>query len=208
MCQSCWKYHWGRCLARTHICFKRGQERHIALNCKKRKSNYANQPSSSNQASEVRTAQQQGKVFATTQQEEENLNEVVTGTIPILDHYDFVLFDSGSTYSFISATFVNQANLELKPLGYVLSVSTPAGVTLLASEAAKGCQMLVSDRLMDVTLIALDMSDFDVILGMKWLTSNYANIDYYGKDVFFNRPSKASFKFKGSMIKGAPKVVS
>ncbi|KAL4013626.1 hypothetical protein IC575_025800 [Cucumis melo] len=62
--------------------------------------------------------------------------------------------------------------------------------------------------MLDVTLLVLDMQDFDVILGMDWLSANHANIDCYGKEVVFNPPSEASFKFRGAGMVCIPKVIS
>ena len=53
---------------------------------------------------------------------EESAN-VVTGTLPVYGHLAFTLFDSGSTHSFISATFAEQAWLGLEPLENTLFVS-------------------------------------------------------------------------------------
>ncbi|KAA0025864.1 Retrotransposon protein [Cucumis melo var. makuwa] len=55
----------------------------------------------------------QGRVFATTRQKAERAGTVVTGTLPILGHYAFVLFDSGSSRSFISSVFVQHVGLEV-----------------------------------------------------------------------------------------------
>ncbi|KAA0064279.1 ty3-gypsy retrotransposon protein [Cucumis melo var. makuwa] len=50
--------------------------------------------------------------------------------------------------------------------------------------------------------------DFDVILGMDWFSANYASIDYSRKEVVFNPPLVASFKFKGAGTVVIPKVIS
>ncbi|KAA0054669.1 pol protein [Cucumis melo var. makuwa] len=52
------------------------------------------------------------------------------------------------------------------------------------------------------------MLDFDVILGMNWLAANHASIDCSRKEVAFNPPSLASFKFKGEGTRSLPKVIS
>ncbi|KAL0554316.1 hypothetical protein IC582_008235 [Cucumis melo] len=62
--------------------------------------------------------------------------------------------------------------------------------------------------MLDVTLLVLDMQDFDVILGMDWLSANHASIDCFGKEVVFNPPSGPSFKFRGANIVCIPKVIS
>ncbi|TYK03209.1 pol protein [Cucumis melo var. makuwa] len=85
-----------------------------------------------------------GKVFATNKTEAERAGMVVTGTLPILGHYALVLFDSGSSHSFISSAFVLHACLEVK-----------------------ACQIEIADHVIEVTLLVLDMLDFDVISAMR-----------------------------------------
>ncbi|KAL0551608.1 hypothetical protein IC582_010697 [Cucumis melo] len=52
------------------------------------------------------------------------------------------------------------------------------------------------------------MLDFDVILGMDWLAADHASIDCSRKEVAFNPPSMASFKFKAEGSRLLPKVIS
>ncbi|KAL0546386.1 hypothetical protein IC582_016294 [Cucumis melo] len=51
------------------------------------------------------------------------------------------------------------------------------------------------------------MQDFDVILGIDWLSANHASIDCFRKEVVFNPPSGTSFKSKGAGIICIPKVI-
>ncbi|KAL0536730.1 hypothetical protein IC582_025690 [Cucumis melo] len=153
-------------------------------------------------------APHQGKVFATNKIEAERAGTVVTGTLPVLGHYALVLFDSGSSHSFISSAFVLHACLEVEPLHHVLSVSTPSGECMLSKEKVKACQIEIAGHVIEVTLLVLDMLDFDVILGMDWLAANHASIDCSRKEVAFNPPSMASFKFKGEGSRSLPQVIS
>ncbi|KAL0561539.1 hypothetical protein IC582_001972 [Cucumis melo] len=150
----------------------------------------------------------QGKVFATNKTEAERAGTVVTGTLPVLGHYALVLFDSSSSHSFISSAFVLHAHLEVEPLHHVLSISTPSGECMLSKEKVKACQIEITGHVIEVTLLVLDMLDFDVILGMDWLAANHASIDCSRKEVAFNPPSLASFKFKGEGSRSLPKVIS
>ncbi|KAL4025986.1 hypothetical protein IC575_014392 [Cucumis melo] len=111
-------------------------------------------------------APHQGKVFATNKTEAERAGTVVTGTLPVLGHYALVLFDSGSSHSFISSAFVLHARLEVEPLYHVLSVSTPSGENMLSKEKVRAFQIEIVGYVIEVTLLVLDMHDFDVILGM------------------------------------------
>ncbi|KAA0056300.1 pol protein [Cucumis melo var. makuwa] len=97
---------------------------------------------------------------------------------------------------------------EVEPLHHVLSVSTPSGECMLSKEKVKACQIEIPGHVIEVTLLVLDMLDFDVILGMDWLAANHASIDCSRKEVTFNPPSMASFKFKGEGSRLLPQVIS
>ncbi|KAL4023074.1 hypothetical protein IC575_016822 [Cucumis melo] len=129
------------------------------------------------------SAPHRGRVFATYKTEAERAGTVVRGTLPVLGHYALVLFDSGSSHSFISSVFVLHARLEVEPLHHVLSVSTPSGECMLSKEKVKACQIEIAGHVIEVTLLVLDMLDFDVILGMDWLAANHASIDCSHKEV-------------------------
>ncbi|KAL0546711.1 hypothetical protein IC582_016623 [Cucumis melo] len=200
LCITCGKHHLGRCLFGTRTCFKCRQEGHTADRCPLRVTGIAQNQGAG--------APHQGRVFATNRTEAEKAGTVVTGTLPVLGHYALVLFDSGSSHSFISSAFVSHASLEVEPLHHVLSVSTPSGECMLSKEKVKACQIEIAGHVIEVTLIVLDMLDFDVILGMDWLAANHASIDCSRKEVTFNPPSLASFKFKGGGSKSLPQVIS
>ncbi|KAA0032617.1 gag protease polyprotein [Cucumis melo var. makuwa] len=200
LCTTCGKHHLGRCLLGTRTCFKCRQEGHTADRCPLRLTGNAQNQGAG--------APHQGRVFATNRTEAEKASTVVTGTLPVLGHYALVLFDSGSSHSFISSAFVLHARLEVEPLHHVLSVSTPSGECMLSKEKVKACQIVIAGHVIEVTLIVLDMLDFDVILGMDWLAANHASIDCSRKEVTFNPPSMASFKFKGGGSKSLPQVIS
>ncbi|KAL4018033.1 hypothetical protein IC575_021620 [Cucumis melo] len=200
LCTTCGKHHLGRCLFGTRTCFKCRQEGHTADRCPLRLTGNAQNQGAG--------APHQGRVFATNKTEAERAGTVVTGTLPVLGHYALVLFDSGSSHSFISSAFVLHARLEVEPLHHVLSVSTPSGECMLSKEKVKACQIEIAGHVIEVTLLVLDMLDFDVILGMDWLAANHASIDCSRKEVTFNPPSTASFKFKGGGSRSLPQVIS
>ncbi|KAL4023067.1 hypothetical protein IC575_016815 [Cucumis melo] len=79
---------------------------------------------------------------------------------------------------------------------------------MLSKEKVKACQIEIAGHVIEVTLLVLDMHDFDVIVGMYWLAANNDNIDCSRKEVAFNSPLMASFKFKGEGSRSLPKVIS
>ncbi|KAL4020621.1 hypothetical protein IC575_019402 [Cucumis melo] len=195
LCTTCGKHHLGHCLFGTRTCFKCRQEGHTADRCPLRLTGSANREQCSTS----------GRVFAT------NKARPRGGTVVAvrfgIGHYALVLFDSGSSHSFISSAFVLHARLEVEPLHHVLSVSTPSGECMLSKEKVKACQIEIAGHVIEVTLLVLDMLDFDVITGMDWLAANHG-IDCSRKEVTFNPPSMASFKFKGGGSRLLPQVIS
>ena len=92
--------------------------------------------------------------------------DLVTGIIFVFGEPAQVLFDSGASRSFISTPFALHANRELTPLKNKLIVTTPLGERIQRTFVFKGCEVVVEGMLLKANLIPLEMSDFDVILGM------------------------------------------
>ena len=82
-----------------------------------------------------------------------------------------VLFDSSASHSFIATSVVIELGLEVETLEEPLYVSSPIGMI------CRGCELEISGTLLTVDLRIMDMSEFDVILGMDWLTVYRVVID-------------------------------
>ena len=130
------------------------------------------------------------------------------GTLPIFGHLALVLFDLGSTHSFVSEEFVELAHLEKELLEITLSVSTPAYELLLATHRIKGGGVTISGRVIKATLIVLSKQDFDVILGIDWLDKNRVLVDCETQLVTLRLLSGDNFTYKGATSKGAPSVIT
>ena len=81
--------------------------------------------------------QQQGGVYAATADEAVQDTAVITGTLFIHSTPAVVLFDSGSTHTFLARSFVDRIGVELD-LGFDLRVSTLAGVVLTTGVGVQG----------------------------------------------------------------------
>ncbi|KAG7018141.1 LRR receptor-like serine/threonine-protein kinase EFR, partial [Cucurbita argyrosperma subsp. argyrosperma] len=87
---------------------------------------------------------------------------------------------------------------EVGTSGTVVTVGTPAGVDLVTKNRVKDGQVVIAGQTIHVDLKVVDMTDFDIILGMDWLAENFASIDCHKKDVIFTPPNGLTFKFKGT----------
>ena len=119
----------------------------------------------------------QVRVYAVTQQDADAALDVVTGIISILDHDAYTLVDPGATHSFASKPFLDRFQIETQPLEGRMRVSLPAGDSLLADRVVRDSRVLIGGQEFPVDLVALDMRDFDVVLGMDWLSRHRATID-------------------------------
>ena len=88
-----------------------------------------------------------------------------------------MLFDSGATHSFIAALVVIELGLEVETLEEPLYVSSPLRIRARKGMICCDCELEISGTLLTVDLRIMDMSKFDVILGMDWLTAYRVVID-------------------------------
>ncbi|XP_043698650.1 uncharacterized protein LOC122649528 [Telopea speciosissima] len=119
----------------------------------------------------------------------------------------YVLFDSGSTHSFVSSTFATKLNVVPKVLNYRLCVSTPSGGMIETKLICEGCDVEIMDRKLTADLILLEMKDFDVILGMDWLAAYHASVLCFEKRVIVRPVKEPEFEFSGMMIGTLPSVI-
>ena len=77
-----------------------------------------------------------------------------------------VLFDSSASHSFIFASCVKELGLEVETLKKLLHVSSLLGTRVSVDMICQDCELEISGILLTVDLRVMDMSDFDVILGM------------------------------------------
>ena len=88
-----------------------------------------------------------------------------------------MLFDSGASYSFIAASVGIELGLEVETLEEPLYVSSPLGSRVRIRMICRGCELEISGTLLTVDLRIMDILEFDVILGMDWLTAYRVVID-------------------------------
>ena len=85
--------------------------------------------------------------------------------------WESILFDYGASHSFIAASCVRELGLEVETLEKSLYVSSPLGTRVSVDLICRGCKLEISRILLTVDLRVMDMSEFDVILGMDSLTA-------------------------------------
>jgi hypothetical protein len=112
-----------------------------------------------------------------------------------------VLIDLGSTHSFIVSLFACILNLDNKGTPCNVVVSTPLGKQLGSDLSYGDCEMKLGSVTLVGDLIRLPIEDYDIILGIDWLSRHYAPVDYKQKVVYFCKPREHVLEFMGEKVK-------
>ena len=97
----------------------------------------------------------QGRVYALIRQEAEASPSVVSGIVSIFGHLAFVLFDSGSTHSFVSHTFTGKIDCAPNVLEHELCVAILLGESLYAKYILRSCRVQIGSNVLEAYLTIL-----------------------------------------------------
>ena len=150
----------------------------------------------------------QAQVFSVTQQEADASPDVITGMISIYDHDAYALVDPRATHSFISVPFTERHQIESHPIDGRMVVSVPNGDTMISERIVSGSRLVIQNKDFPADLIVLSIHDFDIILGMDWLSKHRATLDCYKKEVRLVRPEEPGVIFRGIRRETAPSLIN
>ena len=119
-----------------------------------------------------------------------------------------VLFDPGSTFSYVSSSFATGLNLHCELLDMPIRVSTPVGESVIVEKVYRSCLVTFVGSNTYVDLVISEMVDFDVILGMTWLSPNFAILDCNAKTVMLAKPGTDPLVWEGDYTSNPVRIVS
>ena len=234
-CGRCHKRHHGRCSSgggrgrggrggRGDGCFECGSPEHYVRSCpyvsSGRQGSAAMVPSGPQAArpvSQIPPRQQSqrasgsggsAQVYAMTRQDAEASNDVITGIISICGRDAYALIDPGSTYSYVSPGFAPCLGRDLVFLDDPFMVATPVGSSICVDRGYRQCMISICGVESLVDLMLLDMSDFDVIMGMDWLASCHATLDCHAKSVTIGAEGESRVVWRGSRPSPKSRIIS
>ena len=111
-----------------------------------------------------------------------------------------VLFDPGSTFSYVSSSFAAGLDLYCDLLDIHIRVSTPVGGSVIVEKVYRSCLVNFVGSDTHVDLIILEMTDFDVIMGMTWLSPNFTILDCNARTVTLAKPGTDPLVWEGDYI--------
>ena len=117
--------------------------------------------------------------------------------ISVYDHDAYALVDPGATHSFISVPFTERHQIESQPIDGRMVVFVPNGDTMISERIVPGSRLVIQNKDFPANLIVLGIHDFDIVLGMDWLSRHRATLDFYKKEVRLVRPEEPGVIFRG-----------
>ena len=139
----------------------------------------------------------QARVFTVTQQEVDASPDVITGMILVYDHDAYALVDPGATHSFISVPFTERHQIESQTIDGRMVVFVLNGDTMISERIVPGSRLVIQNKDFPTDLIVLGIHDFDIVLGMEWLSRHRATLDCYKKEVRLVRKEEPGVIFQG-----------
>ena len=112
------------------------------------------------------------RVYAMKAHEDQDSPEVIAGIFSLYDIEMHALIDPGFTYSYICTEHVFDRMPSVEKLPYDMLVTSPLGHSVRVNRVYKNCHLMTHDREFSVNLLALSFHEFDLILGMDWLSKH------------------------------------
>ena len=119
-----------------------------------------------------------------------------------------VLFDPGSTFSYVSSLFATGFDLHCELLDMPIRVSTSVGESVIVEKVYRSCLVTFLGINTHVDLVILEMVDFDVILGMTWLSPNFAILDCNAITVTLAKPGTDPLVWEGDYTSTPFRIIS
>ncbi|XP_070032769.1 uncharacterized protein [Nicotiana tomentosiformis] len=128
---------------------------------------------------------------------------LITGIVPVCHRDVSVLFDPGSIYSYVFSYF---STYLVVPRDYL--IASVCVDSVMVDHVYHSCVVTIGSLETSLNLLHLDMVDFDVILGMDWLSPYHAILDCHAKTVTLAMSGLPRLEWKGSLGHSISKVIS
>ena len=87
------------------------------------------------------------------------------------------LIDPGSTHLYVCMEHVFDKELAIEKLAYDMHVTSMLGHIVSVNSVYRNCPIVIQAREFLADLITLPFQEFDLILGIDWLTKHRAIVD-------------------------------
>jgi hypothetical protein len=129
----------------------------------------------------------QGRVNFTTLSKLPEGAPIMTGTFSINHQPVIILFNFGTTYSFISPKCGTKVGLDYYPTNGAYMIATPGG-KISSNQIYRKVPIQLGSNLIKTDLLLLDLEGMDVLLGMDCMTRHRVSLDISFRAVEIDSP--------------------
>ncbi|GKD21226.1 putative reverse transcriptase domain-containing protein [Tanacetum coccineum] len=187
LCKKCTLHHIGPCTVKCNTCNKVG---HLTKNCRNKgpatgsnllpvtvtchacgeKRHYANQcrKTTNNNA--------QGRAYMQRDRNAHQDPNVVTGIFLLNQHLARVIFDYGADKSFVSISLASMLNIPPITIYTFYNIKMADGNLVSTNTVIPGCTLTLLNQPFEIDLMLIKLGNFDVVIGMDWLSKYHARI--------------------------------
>ena len=140
--------------------------------------------------------------------EDTDAPDVIAGNFQIFDTTVHALINPGSTHSYICTDIPNFGKLPRSETEYDILVTNPLGHSVIVNIVYRDCPIEIREYEFLGDLIELSFKEFDVILGMDWLSRHQAIFNCRMKRVTLRTPNEDEVTFIGKRSNHLSNVIS
>ena len=112
------------------------------------------------------------RAYAMKAREDKDAPEVIAGIFSLYDIEMHALSDPRSTHSYVCMEHVFEKVPAMEKLAYDMHVTSLLGHSVSVNRVYRNCPIIIQAREFLADLITLPFREFDLILGMDWLTKH------------------------------------
>ncbi|XP_061350285.1 uncharacterized protein LOC133295461, partial [Gastrolobium bilobum] len=149
----------------------------------------------------------QGRIYVMNHTEAAANPDVITGTFLLQSVPAYILFDTGASFSFISSSFVEKTRM-VPSSTFSTNITLPSRAVVSCSNVYENIPISIAGSELPADLVQFDLADFDVILGMDWLSKYRAKLDCREQKISFKGPKGKYLSYKCVVPKPSIQIVS
>ncbi|XP_052487958.1 uncharacterized protein LOC128041701 [Gossypium raimondii] len=146
--------------------------------------------------------------YAIRAHEDASAPDIITSTFSLYDTDVTTLIDPRYTHSYVCTNLVSNKSLPIESTEFVIKVSNPLGQYVLVDKVCKNCPLMTRGYYFPTDLMPLPFDEFDVILGMDWLTLNDVVVNCRRKTIELKCQNSEILRTKSDDSSGLPIVIS
>ena len=192
-CRSCRSVHSGECSAKTRSCHRCGIQGHVVEECRFKEDvcftckkpghenaacpNKKGRENASGSSTKHKTPPRaKGRMFQMSAKEAKEAIDVVACMFLVNSIPARVLFDTGANRSYVSSQFCAKFSMSPSKLNKPIETETADGITLLVHDEYSISLIEIEDVVFPIRLLPITLAEFDIVMGIDWLSANRTKI--------------------------------